>query len=180
MTGYENLLTIVDLNAPREVRLSPNEMERQDIAERLGLVGLPAFSATLTVTPIKKNRLLKVTGSVSADVTHECVVTLEPFDERIETDFEEFHDRDADVLGGDDDDLDPTQTWAEAAEVPEFLEGDVLDLADIAVQHLSLALEPFPKKPGASLEDAQKEGISVNEPERDNPFAALQALKDKE
>ena len=180
MTTYEHVLNIVDLGAEKTVRLSPDEGQRQDISERLELVGLPSFSAMMTVTPLKKNRVLKVTGTVTAELTQECVVTLEPFDARIETTFTEIHDRDADSLGGDDDDVDPTEAWEEAAEVPEFLDGDTLDLADIAVQHLCLALDPFPRKPGASLESAKKAGISVNEPERANPFAALQALKGEE
>ncbi len=173
MAGYELILSIADLAAPRTVRLSPNEIERQDIAARLGLVGLPAFTAEVTVTPLKKNHRLQVTGRVEADVTQECVVTLEPFDSRITTDFDELHDRDADLLGTEDDDA----PFDQAADIPEFLEGETLDLADIAVQHLSLALEPFPRKPDTSLDVGGRAGVSANEAERDNPFAALAALK---
>lgn len=176
MSAYEVPLTITDLTVPKTVRLSPTAAERQAIADRLLLVGLPAFVAEVTVTPLKKNRLLQVSGQITATVTQECVVSLEPFDSAIDTEFDEVYDRDASELGSEDDDA----PWAEAADVPEFLEGDVLDLADIAAQHLSLALEPFPRKPDASLDAGGGEGVSINAPERDNPFAALKALKDTE
>jgi hypothetical protein len=54
---------------------------------------------------------------------------------------------------------------------PEPLDSGHIDLAALAVEFLALALDPFPRKPGAVFADApdvETEG---------GPFAALSALK---
>jgi len=57
-------------------------------------------------------------------------------------------------------------------EGPELLESPVLDLAAPLLEEVSLALDPYPKAPGAVFEAPADEAG----PE-DSPFAVLQKLK---
>jgi uncharacterized metal-binding protein YceD (DUF177 family) len=53
---------------------------------------------------------------------------------------------------------------------PDEIEGGVVDLGAYVVEHLALALDPFPRKPGVEFEAPAQE----SEP---SPFAALARLK---
>ena len=53
---------------------------------------------------------------------------------------------------------------------PEPIEGDVIDLGGYLVEHLSLELDPFPRKPGAVFEQPP-------EPGEISPFAVLKGLR---
>jgi hypothetical protein len=44
-------------------------------------------------------------------------------------------------------------------------------------QHLSLALDPYPRKPGARLPEGYGETAEGGAEPRENPFAALGSLK---
>ena len=56
------------------------------------------------------------------------------------------------------------------------------DVGDTLVQLLAVEINPFPRKPGVSLDsmpEAKARLGSVKDSETGNPFAALAALKDK-
>ena len=51
------------------------------------------------------------------------------------------------------------RTWnavdeADEADLPEPLEGDKIDLGEIVAQFLSVSIDPYPRAPGATLENA--------------------------
>ena len=54
-----------------------------------------------------------------------------------------------------------------------------LDLGELLAEHLALAIDPYPRKPGVELEQVlQKNGIDVKVG-RASPFAVLSELKSK-
>ena len=55
--------------------------------------------------------------------------------------------------------------------------GSVIDLGEAVAQSLALAIDPFATGPDA--ERVRKE-VGLDEPERENPFAALKGLKSQE
>jgi uncharacterized metal-binding protein YceD (DUF177 family) len=57
-------------------------------------------------------------------------------------------------------------------DAPEPLEGDTIDVGAIVADHLSLALDPFPRAAGATYEPAAQPADA-----KPNPFAALAQLK---
>ena len=109
-----------------------------------------------------------MTGSLTAQVTYECVVTLEPFDatvtEPIETLFvpascRSQSDGEELVIDVDTDTL-------------ESFDGNRIDVGELVAQTLSVALEPYPRRP--DLPDADPEAGTtgrVRRPKR--PFAGL-------
>lgn len=124
------------------LELEADAAERGRLAARYGLVELGALSAAVRLQWVRGGKLLKLTGRLHAEVVQTCVVTLEPVHNRIDEDFEVLY-RPAgaapEEAGGPED-----------AEV-EPLEADSLDVAEAVAVELSLALDPYPRKPGAGL-----------------------------
>ncbi|MFQ5766127.1 MAG: DUF177 domain-containing protein, partial [Rhodospirillales bacterium] len=66
--------------------------ERARLADRFGLVALDSFGATLCLTPEKGTGMVRLEGTLIADVTQSCVVTLEPLKASIKTAVERLYD----------------------------------------------------------------------------------------
>ena len=140
------------------------------IAKALNLESLSGLQARLKVSPWLDG--VQVDGRWSARAGQICGVTLEPF----ETDLEgEIHLRalpaGSPALGERAEhevDLDPS-----ADDPPDVLDGGQIDIGAYVVEDLSLAIDPFPRKPGATFEVPETNG----EP---SPFAVLAKLKGRE
>jgi hypothetical protein len=153
----------------RSLELVPDEAQRKAIAAGAGLLELPRLEVIFDLTRHGADGL-QVAGHVSATVIQRCVVTLEPVENKIEEDVDLlFQPPQAEVpiapVG------DTRHQGVDAAEPPEVLHGGVVDLGAIAVEFLMLALDPYPRKPGAVFE-APPAGDPAS-----HPFAALAALK---
>jgi hypothetical protein len=149
--------------------LQADEGARGRIARALGLDDLLSLEAELRASPWLDGA--QVDGRWRARVRQTCGVTLEPFESDLEG---QIHLRalpqGSAALGGADGaggelDLDP-----EGEDPPDALEGDRLDLGAYVVEDLSLAIDPFPRKPGVEFEAPEQPG----EP---SPFAVLAKLK---
>ena len=149
--------------------LEANDEERAALAKRFDLVVIDSLQGAVRVMPLGGAGGYWVEGQVSARVTQRCVVSLEPFDVEV-TDSFRIELRPAEDLQdqpgtAEDDDVEP-------------LEGSALDLGELLAQHLSLALDPHPRKPGAAL-DWTGPRVGMDEEKPQNPFAALGDLKRK-
>jgi len=149
--------------------LEADEATRGRIAKALGLDALHSLSAALKVSAWLDGA--QVDGHWRAQVRQTCGVTLEPFDTDLEGD---VHLRalpeGSAALGGADEaggelDLDP-----DGEDPPDVLSDDKIDLGAYVVEDLSLAIDPFPRKPGVAFEAPEQKG----EP---SPFAVLAKLK---
>ncbi|GBQ28547.1 hypothetical protein AA12717_2984 [Gluconacetobacter sacchari DSM 12717] len=164
--------------AGREMDIEADAAERAALARRFGLPAIHALSCHYRLTPGRQEQVL-AEGWLAAEVEQVCVATAEPFVSMLTADFvarfvpaERFRE---------DEDLDPEAV----DEIP--YEHDTIDVGELAAEELSLALDPYPRRPGAVLpadvgsvdlppataeadEDAAKEG-------RPSPFAALAALR---
>lgn len=154
----------------RRVDRAASDAERENLAEALGLVACPMLEASYSVRPLPGGSY-RVAGSLAAEVVQPCVVTLEPVTQRIVEPFD--------------------VTFSPAAEVPDepgqereiLSEPEIEPLRDgrieagrIVFEHLSSAIDPYPRRPGAELSwsdpaDKNESGTS--------PFAVLSKLKDK-
>jgi uncharacterized metal-binding protein YceD (DUF177 family) len=59
----------------------------------------------------------------------------------------------------------------EAPDPPDLLEGEEIDVEAYVVEHLALAIDPFPRKPGVEFEYMDKDAAEVS------PFAVLKNLQ---
>ncbi len=133
------------------------------IAARLGEPGLVRLQGNFALTPFKGGLSLDL--RVVARANRLCVASLEPLIEDIDERYTIRFERglSADLAASDAED--------EVAHEP--LETDALDLTEILVQHLSLSLDPHPRKPGApSLTETYRDAA------RPSPFAVLKGLVD--
>jgi uncharacterized protein DUF177 involved in 23S rRNA accumulation len=110
---------------------------------------------------------MHVVGTVFAQVLQTCVVTLDPVENQIEEGI--------DIVFAAPTALGPAANevnlGAEAVEPPETLIDGVVDLGAVATEFLMLAIDPYPRKPGAVFEPPQ------NADAGSHPFAALAALR---
>jgi uncharacterized metal-binding protein YceD (DUF177 family) len=150
-------------------KIDAGEEERRGLAERFGLVALHSLSASLALSR-PAGEVIHAKGHLVADVVQSCVVTLEPVPAHIEADFACSYTGGAPMAG--DLDLDPL-----AEEEVESLLGEEIDLGETVAQQLAIALDPYPRAPGAAWpEDGQAEP-GVAQEGRKKPFAALEKLK---
>jgi uncharacterized metal-binding protein YceD (DUF177 family) len=153
-----------------EVEIAAESAEREALARRFGLVDIGHLAATARVKPISR-RLFRVHVSFEAEVVQTCVVSLEPCPTRLAQSFSaSFGD------GGPG--LSALVTGLDADEQPEPIEDGVIDIGETVAQYLALALDPYPRKPGASVpeEYGEHEGNGVG-PSGNKPFAGLGSLK---
>jgi uncharacterized metal-binding protein YceD (DUF177 family) len=157
-------LAIADVpETGRHLDLVADDQARSAIAELAELRALPRLVAAFDVT-LRGQGGLRVTGQVSATVGQVCVVTLDPVDNEIEEEI--------DLVFAPGAAAPLTSTGGvDAEDAPEPLIDGTVDLGAIATEFLLLALDPYPRRPGAVF-DAPVEGE-----EGAHPFAALAALK---
>lgn len=162
--------------SPRRFRLEPDETVRATIAKRLGLVGLPTFSADIELSQEKGVKTVRLTGHIKAKLVQSCISTLEPVESEIDYPFTERYSADD---GGDDAELEIVIESDEEADV-DLLPDEGLDIAEIAVQHLLLAIDPYPRALGAEGNAADVVWPADSKIEAPSgPFAKLAALRDK-
>lgn len=160
---FSRILVLEDARGPRvrfAIEASPTECAA--LARRFDLRQLERLTGEGEAVPEAGGRW-RLRGALSAAVVQTCVITLEPVASEITDQFEiEFAppDRTApanelDLVG---DDAEPVPTDGR------------LDVGEIVAQQLSLALDPFPRKPGAVWGD----GGSAEDAHR-RPFAGLSA-----
>lgn len=145
--------------------------ECRALAERLGLVAVETLAASVTLEARGGGKLVVVKGTLQAALTQTCVVTLEPLPRTVAETFTERLAVAAEAGDGAVVDIDP-----EAEDEPEPIEGDSIDIGELVVQHLALALDPYPRAEGASVD---AEAMSAGEAADDGPFAELARLKPK-
>lgn len=138
------------------------------VARHLDVEALTAFTAELVIRPWLDGA--EISGRFRAGVTQLCSLSAEPFDVAVAGEFVvrvlAAGSSNAPVEPvGEEVDLDP-----EAEDPPDVIEGDVIDLGGYLVEHLSLELDPFPRKPGAVFQPPEP-----TEPA--SPFAVLKLLR---
>jgi hypothetical protein len=168
--AWPQLLALNELGrGPLERRLLADEPARARIAQALDLVELTALDAALRISPWLDGA--EVSGRWSAQIVQICGVTLEPFETVLtgELAIRAVPQGSSALTDGPEHelDLDP-----EADDPPEAILNGLLPLGAYVVEDLSLAIDPFPRKPGAEFQ-AQTAGVEPS------PFAVLVRLKDR-
>lgn len=138
---------------------SPEECRA--IAARLNLLSLSAFSAELYVLR-ELSGDVSIFGDLSADVEQACVVTLEPVKDSVEASVMQRYTERTDDEEAEDED--PVEAIIE----------DEIEVGEVLVQNLSLALNPYPRAP-----DVTFEAVDDSEGKPSGPFAVLEQLRHK-
>ncbi|KUM28478.1 metal-binding protein [Mesorhizobium loti] len=134
------------------VVIEADERQRAALAAEYDLLSVESYRAELLVASWKRNGV-KVSGRVEADITQACIVTLDPVAAHIDEPVEALFLPEQSKLGregfegGGEIVLD-----ADGPDSPETFSGDTIDVGALAEQFFGLAIDPYPRKPGASLE----------------------------
>lgn len=159
-------VSIRRLQTEEVVRVEASEEERASIAEALDLIALESLTADLTLRPWRREGV-RVEGRVRGVLTQACIVTLDPVESTV--------DEEIDVrLHPDAVDTTTVEVDPDAADPPEPLEGDTVDVGAIVLEHFVLGIDPYPRVPGAEFDPGE---VADEEEEEPSPFAALAALK---
>lgn len=164
---FSHPLQVATMHGATHVKLRPGEAERAAIAKLAGLHMVDRFEAELDVE-VKGSGIVTVQGTLKADVQPICVVSLEPFTQQVE---EEIDTRFADETLIEKLTKRAEEEENEDFEPPEMLDAGMIDLGMLATEYLIVALDPYPRKPGAEF-------AGYGQPEeKKSPFDALKALK---
>lgn len=172
MNEFPHIFTVAEIGQGREVQFSANEAQRAAIAQRLDLLELKNFSLEAKLGSVAGG--IKAKGLVKAHVVQACAATDLPVAAHLEEEFDLRFLRNLDHQDvAEDEEIEITSDDCEI--LP--LEQERLDIGDVAVQTLSLALDPFPRHPDADRILAEKGVLTEDQA---GPFAALAALKGKQ
>ena len=133
--------------APQEYVVVADEAFRTELAALYALDGISLLRGEF-VLQHERGGVIAAQLRMQARVTQVCVVSLEPFEAKIE---EQCALRfvPAKLLP----EAESTELDAETLEDPDEIPyaGDVIDLGAALAEQLALALDPYPRKPGAEL-----------------------------
>jgi uncharacterized metal-binding protein YceD (DUF177 family) len=144
---------------------------RAAMAEVGSLREVLSASASLDVMPSGGGRF-HVAGRVRARIGQTCVVTLDPIESDIDEPIDLTFAPPEQIPQLSDLVDDAAESDEEIPDPPEPIVNGVIDLGRLATDALLLAIDPYPRKPGAVFEPL----VEAPDPE-DHPFAALKALK---
>jgi len=133
------------------VWLEADAEQRRALAAAHGLESVETFRFDLTLVPWKAQGV-RVTGRVRAEITQACVVTLDPVSAVVDAAVEAALVPEGSKLAA--------PRWAEPGEMildaegpdaPETFAGDSVDAGALAEEFFALAIDPYPRKAGASI-----------------------------
>lgn len=156
---------VVDLKADR--------CEREAVARRAGVqeVSLLTLEGILRRDEQRDAHFL-LEGELVAEVTQTCVVSLEPVSTRTRVAVRRCF-----VQGGTGSQEEDGE-WLfdlDGEDPPDVMPDGQVDLGEVAAEELVLALDPYPRKPGARLPRPGLDG--ADRAEGIGPFAILGQLK---
>lgn len=154
------------------VEASPEE--RRHLAERFDLVSVDSLTAEVEIGSEPDGVSFRLQGRLRADVVQSCVVTLDPVPAHIEESFERVYAPGRPAAA----DHGRHEAWVDpsAEEPAEPLIDGRIDVGEAIAEELGLALDPYPRRPGASLPEAYGPDGRKGE---DSPFAGLKRLLDR-
>ncbi len=170
------LIDIADLQGQRTtLDISATEEEERALAARFGVTTIRNLKASVTLTPFASGNKVAMKGRFDAEIEQNCVVTLVPVINRVEGEFlAEF------VEGAFLDNHDDIEFAVDDDDPPEPILNGRLEIGELIAQNLGLAIDPFPRAPGAIFEGVilrDEAPQATMKDGRPNPFAVLERLK---
>lgn len=148
-----------------EIRFEANADECAAVAAWIDAPSVTSLTADYKL--LRRGSQVRLTGELRAVLTRICVVTLEPFEtelrEPVSMRFSEHASLDGsgEVSASHD---------ADEEDLPDPIVNGRIDIGAVTAEFLALGLDPYPRKPEAGFAYVEETG-------KENPFAALAALK---
>lgn len=130
------------------ILLAANRQECEALAAFNDLVEVASFEVDFQLKPSGKHGV-KVVAELKAQITQTCGLTLDPFEALVTDAFEAMFVPKEEIetqLSHLPDGYDHFE-----ADVPDAIEHGAIDLGAVASEHFTLALDLYPRKPGATM-----------------------------
>lgn len=154
----------------RDLQLELDAADREALARHLDILSVERAEVKLHAVRFRGG--FRVTGRLTAEVTQQSVVSLEPVPETISEPVDRVF-----LPGGEKPYAGPANAEIfvdlEGEDIPDHFEGNEADLSDLVLEVLALGLDPYPRAPGEELDLP----TDVDDEPEENPFAALARLK---
>lgn len=138
--------------------------DRERLARHYGIADIAYLRGDLDIE--RRGAIIRVAGTLEAELGRTCVVSLEPMRETIIEPFAVEYTTAAPPP------MAPTGEVEADLDAPEPLDADHLDLGDVLLEQLVLSMSPHPKKPGAQPPADPGAGRETS------PFDVLKTLKE--
>lgn len=152
------------------VKMLADEEQREALARTHGLASVESFSAELLVQRWKRDGV-RVNGNIRARVVQTCVVTLDPFESLIDEPVSALFVPEGSRLARDETDGGEIVVDVEADDLPETFRGGRVDVGALAEEFFALAIDLYPRRPGAELPQDLPEG-DEDGPDGEGPLSA--------
>jgi len=155
---FSRPVTVARIASPGDRHdLRADAAECAAVAARLGVPAVQALTCALRLRAESAGVVL-AEGTLHARLTQVCVVSTEEFDADLREEFAvRFVPEGTEHVEFDPDSLD---------EIPYA--GGSIDLGELAVEQVALALDPYPRKPGVEIGPLEEDEEAAA-----SPFAAL-------
>lgn len=154
-------------------RISAEEEERAALAKRLELQGIDRLEGVIAVRRVRGGAVLKVSGSMTAEVTQTCIATLAPLPVRLEESFLESFALERKAKDATDVELSLAEEDGIEPLTPELYANGAFDLGELLVQLLAERLDPFPRHADAPPAEGEWGGSANGAETEASPFAEL-------
>lgn len=165
---FSRLVDYESLGRPIETHtIEADEAERKALADRLGLLSLDRLNAKIGLSRTTDG-LVRLTAKFEARCVQSCVVALQPVHQELDEEFELFFKEDAGLNG-----IGALEVTIDDELWPEPLIQGRIDIGEAVSQQLALALDPYPRAPGAVFQPTAER---VVEADQANPLAEIGKL----
>ncbi|MGW9331272.1 YceD family protein [Bosea sp. NPDC055594] len=161
---------------PMTFELAAPQSDFAAIARHLGVASVEKLTASYSLS--RNGDRVKLEGKIGAALHQICVVSLEAFPVALTVPVKLDFLPEAEIVAAAGADQGEGEIDIEVLlneeDPPEPIVDGVIDLGAITLEFLALALDPYPRKPGASFDELAPEAAP------ESPFAALARLKGEE
>lgn len=152
---------------PLTERIEAGADERAALAERFELESVDSLTAELRLEA-RDDGMIRVVGKLNASVVQTCVVSLESVPAVVSESFSALF-APPEMINDEDDEIDVESLLSDEDDPPEAIVDNRIDVGELTAQHLSLALDPYPRAPGLEFEEVR---------EHDDPEGGYDALNE--
>jgi len=158
-----------------------NPEERNALARRFRVISIELLKAGGSLVEGANHSRVNLHARFEAEVTQQCVVSLEEVVQRIDVDFSREYDREVvdeweQLADGGEEIL----LSLENDEFPEPVKGGAIDVGEAVAEQLALELDPFPRTVEAMTDELTRPYLRTDpDDEAMKPLAALAAVKEK-
>ena len=158
-----------------KIKLEPDAKQLKLLAKEADVASIERFDCDIEFRRWQKKGV-SVTGKIFAQVTQQCVVTLEPVKNEVYEEIDRvFVPQNSRYLKPKLDEAGEIVVDYDGRDEPEPYGGVTLDAWQIVLEHFILGIDPFPRKEGVEFVPVKS---GSEEPEDDDKISPFASLKD--